>query len=474
MTPLRRHPKNHGVQTDVRAIGFGHLRVAVAALLLLSTTCQAPPVPSSSAAAPTPTSPPAQTPSPIAVAPEPTLVYFARSELPPVLASTIGHAGGPSGIEARISSRVSALWEATQVPASATNPLGRAGRSGSTGAFSMSVRVDADLATLSFDVGSWGVTSEADARAVVQQVVYTATEEAGIRRVLLAQQGKPSLVMAGVSFDRPLSRDDVAGYSFLGTKTPAIIGYGTPMPSDVVDWSIVNEQVAGLGRFVLELRAHEPSVTRFDPRFTVSLGPCDACRGEEGKWWLTLDLPDTARPGQAIALATPSSSGPIRNVTGPPVVDASTNLGRHAVFVLRVEDARPWRASLELTGPNTARIVIDVGGRPGTLNESIAVYVPVAAQGIGDRGSGCAACRLLGAARVFEANVRWRVRDASGREVGHGWTTASYGTSPTWGTFETQFTVPPNLSGTPTLEVFWESPKDGTDQGLVAIPLTLH
>jgi len=40
--------------------------------------------------------------------------------------------------------------------------------------------------------------------------------------------------------------------------------------------------------------------------------------------------------------------------------------------------------------------------------------------------------------------------------------------------FEVPITIPPNVVGTPTVEVFSVSPTDGSDRGLVAIPLTLH
>ena len=77
-------------------------------------------------------------------------------------------------------------------------------------------------------------------------------------------------------------------------------------------------------------------------------------------------------------------------------------------------------------------------------------------------------------ARVFEAAVAWRVRDGNGRDVATGHTTASRGTSALWGFFEATITLPPNVAGTPTLEVFWIGPQDGTELDVVRIPLTLH
>ena len=42
-----------------------------------------------------------------------------------------------------------------------------------------------------------------------------------------------------------------------------------------------------------------------------------------------------------------------------------------------------------------------------------------------------------------------------------------------WGTFDNGFSVPAGVHGNVTLEVYEASPKDGSDQGLVAIPLTV-
>jgi hypothetical protein len=68
----------------------------------------------------------------------------------------------------------------------------------------------------------------------------------------------------------------------------------------------------------------------------------------------------------------------------------------------------------------------------------------------------------------------WRVKDSSGRVVANGFTLASLGSSALWGTFQTSVAIPANVSGNVTLEVFWPSPKDGTELGLVQIPLTVR
>jgi len=81
---------------------------------------------------------------------------------------------------------------------------------------------------------------------------------------------------------------------------------------------------------------------------------------------------------------------------------------------------------------------------------------------------------VRGAARVSEGKIRWRVRDGTGREVARGNAMASRGTGPVWGVFTTTITIPPAVEGQPTLEVFSLSSRDGSEQDLIRIPLTLH
>jgi hypothetical protein len=145
-------------------------------------------------------------------------------------------------------------------------------------------------------------------------------------------------------------------------------------------------------------------------------------------------------------------------------------------FLLYLDDLRPWRVSVEPSGtstqggisqPGTTWIYVDVGGRPSQVNQNIAVYAPEPGAPVGR------SFEIAGAARVFEANVNWRVRDSGGREVATGHQLASIGTGPVWGTFLAHVDLPSSLTGKITLEVFWASPKDGSDQDLVQIPLQL-
>ncbi len=56
--------------------------------------------------------------------------------------------------------------------------------------------------------GDWGVPAE-DVRLVLQQIVFTATEEPGIDWVVITQNGGKPAVIAGQTYDKPLSRTEV-------------------------------------------------------------------------------------------------------------------------------------------------------------------------------------------------------------------------------------------------------------------------
>lgn len=77
---------------------------------------------------------------------------------------------------------------------------------------------------------------------------------------------------------------------------------------------------------------------------------------------------------------------------------------------------------------------------------------------------------LSGSARVFEATVAYRVKDANGKELVKGFTTASEG-APGRGDFKTSVDFKPAGPGKGQLEVFWSSMKDGSDQDKVIIPV---
>lgn len=84
------------------------------------------------------------------------------------------------------------------------------------------------------------------------------------------------------------------------------------------------------------------------------------------------------------------------------------------------------------------------------------VVAPVDGQQVGDT------VELVGCANVYEANVRYRVLDAGGAVVTDHFTTATCG-SGCVGEFRETVDLG-GASGELTLEVFWDSPADGTEQ----------
>lgn len=80
--------------------------------------------------------------------------------------------------------------------------------------------------------------------------------------------------------------------------------------------------------------------------------------------------------------------------------------------------------------------------------------------------------RVQGRARVFEGNLQVQVRDARGKIIGNGFTTAVPG-APGWGEFS--YTVTFSVTGTQPglIEAFSTSPKDGTVDNMVSVPVIL-
>jgi hypothetical protein len=456
------------------------------------------PPPVATSPTPTPTTTPGASTTP-AGSPTPTpgavvrqRVYFARDQLPPFGADVETTLKGPQTPESRIRARFEALATASAPPrtgnefaSSRTNPTVR------------DVVIDGDLARVDWNLpnGDWGVGGTAGQIGLLQQIVYTATEEPGIRRVLITENGgRPTTVMQGhgLAIETPLTREDVFGYAFKGSEVTSIENPGMDVAQEVKAWMatnglLTNGQLYTAGRVSVDVRevtppAEGPPPTnaperRLDPTFKAELAPVTkvctepSCVG--GKWTITLTLP------RARFLASPQPTvtvdfigGPIRGVDGQ-VVSPSCGPGASAcppftLITIYVDDARPWRVSVEPTGTGTARINVDIGGRPSFVNRNIAVY------GLTPGDPVPRSFSVSGAARVFEANVAWRLRDASEKPVAQGNVTASVGTSPVWGTFEAKVEVPSGVTGRVTLEVFWGSPKDGSDQDVVRIPLSVR
>ena len=81
--------------------------------------------------------------------------------------------------------------------------------------------------------------------------------------------------------------------------------------------------------------------------------------------------------------------------------------------------------------------------------------------------------RISGGARVFEGQLAFAIKDAQGKVLAEGSVLASAG-APEWGTFAADVSFKaPALEQAGTVEVFTRSPKDGSVQNLVIIPVIL-
>jgi hypothetical protein len=209
-----------------------------------------------------------------------------------------------------------------------------------------------------------------------------------------------------------------------------------------------------LARFVITLDYGASGGSVTDPEFSATLIP--STNETTGKAELEITVPNGS---DTVTTATQVDRSPLRWIAA-----GKSNSFRAQVYRLGLDDQRPWRA---IVLSNPTRIVIDIGGVPQATSDSVAVYSPRAGTTTGRT------VNVSGAARAFEAHVNWRIKDSAGREVGNGFMSASI-FGPTWGTFDTSVTIPANVSGNVTLEVFWPSPKDGAELGLVQIPLVVR
>ncbi len=78
--------------------------------------------------------------------------------------------------------------------------------------------------------------------------------------------------------------------------------------------------------------------------------------------------------------------------------------------------------------------------------------------------------QISGNARVFEATVNIRIKDAQGKTLAEGYSTASEG-APGRGEFQKEMTFKAPAMGEGLIEVFWQSMKDGSEQDLVTVPV---
>lgn len=79
---------------------------------------------------------------------------------------------------------------------------------------------------------------------------------------------------------------------------------------------------------------------------------------------------------------------------------------------------------------------------------------------------------VSGTADVFEATVSMRILDASGDVLVRDFTTATCGTG-CRGEYEKSLAFEVDEAQDGTVEVWWDSPKDGSRQDVVRVPVTL-
>lgn len=82
--------------------------------------------------------------------------------------------------------------------------------------------------------------------------------------------------------------------------------------------------------------------------------------------------------------------------------------------------------------------------------------------------------KVRGEARVFESVVSLRVKDNTGKVIFTGFTMSTAPDIGIFGLFDTEIFLPPLSSPNITLEVFWASPRDGSDLDVVSIPLVVR
>jgi hypothetical protein len=398
-------------------------------------------------------------------------VYFARDQLPPIGGFATGRFDN-SRPDTRIASRIIALRDAKSgLPAGTTNAFAAPTSTQSGGStFGVSVsQIQGDLATVEFELSNgWGVSGSAQSQALLQQLVYTITEEPGVRRALITEKGKPNAVIDQLVVDNPLSREDVFGYDD-PAKPDKIEDGGSGQTAEIADWrASVDEVAPGLGRFVLEFKPPATST----PSFVATLErPVQETVTADGKWIIRINMPDALwnQPaGEAFHCCPTKAVGKtpiIQTEAYPLTANPPTNgVYRGVGFAIILDDARPWRV---FTLSNPARIIVDVGGPTQSVSDRVAVYQP---------RPGATVTRdlqLTGAGRTYEANVSWRLFDSTGRQVASGNFTGGSG-GPLWGAFDTHIAIPASVSGNVTLEVLEFSARDGSPVGVTQIPLTVR
>lgn len=454
------------------ALGLALLAGIIAVALFTAT-------PRTSELTPGPTAVPASaslaaTASAVGVAPGPLAVYFARFALPPLRGSALGSVPARNSAEDRISARLTALWALSLAPPNSRNLFNRSGRSGSSGQLGLSVRIDGDLATVTFMLtGGWGVSTDEDSRQLYQQLVYTISEEPGIRRALIREQGAAVTMIGTLPVAQPATREDVAGYavrpvdslSGRGTAVPMTLSdVGVAIDTDVATRGYLRLTTPGVGRVAVALHASAAVPSGgLAPRFQADLQRCDPPDCDGGKWTLTVALPDVVWSSGNAPFAQTFDRSPFRSVR------AAQFQGGTVAVAIRLDDALPWRIVTEPSADG-ANLYIDVGGFQSSVSSSVVVYSPTPGQGMGNASAGCTPCAFEGAARTVSGKLIWIVRDSAGHELTRGTAATTPSDDAAWRFFVALATIPPSAGGQPTVEIYTaEATNDA-----VRVPVTMH
>ncbi len=416
--------------------GMIRLPVLIATLAIVASACGSAATPEPT---PTPTGTPSATPTPSASAAPMTLdhdvVYFARDRLPPV-ARHVDGAGKGATAEARILARVQALF-------SAPAPAGLFNTTLSAKARPTSVSIGGDTATVDFTVpgGDWGTAGSSGTRSFIQQLIYTASEEPGIRRVLLLENGGQAVIGGeGVVIDHAAARDDVLGYSFKASTDAMTLNAEGASSLPVSAALSLEDDTRGLTRLTVTAAGATPKdVLGFTARVVAN---DETATPQLGKWVLVVDVANvttTDATGLSIIDKTPVRA--MRTTAQPTGIR----------YEIGLDDLRPWRAAMQY---QPLQLVVDMGGDPQATSPNIALYAPAFGSSVQT------GYRISGLVRAFEANYQYRIRDARGDVVVESFGTASLGTSELWGTFSLPLPAVP--AGNATIEIFLRSPMDGS------------
>jgi hypothetical protein len=420
------------------------------------------PAATSSAATPTPaaTASPTVTSAPTTV--DHDKIYLARPGLPPIAVSWLMYGGAVITPGERIAARLNGLPSYQQSVPGLTNYLAK-NNFGSPGGGSAQVAIAGDLATVDLRLGApLNASRHTEAIGILQQFVYTATEEPGIRRVLFTQNGGQQLSIGDIRIDKPLTREDVFGYTVVAPKGMTwggddtirhVVAKLTNTTNDGTTTRLTFLGTSGNAGAPTALPSFSIALESFDDTQPVG-GKVDARNG--GKYQLRVEFQwNGGGTSGGVAGTTIYDQTPLRSI-----------VSANPLSLIELDDARPWRAYM----PDKTQLVIEIGGDPRATSDRVAVTAPKP----GDIANSGADLRVTGSARVFEANVSWRLLDSGSNEVASGHFNASLGSSAVWGTFDTRIPLPANVRGNLSLELFESSPKDGSAQGVVQIPLAVR